>query len=141
MMTNWRKVEFYGTFFLVLFTLFFSGCAGGQSTQQLVVTEYFLKDAGFKAWDVNDTTPKRQALLDAIPRGKITTFTGDGEVYHIYADEGSKTLYVGDAAAYQKYLTLAKGRQVCERVDAPNSVAFWSCFDDLKKSGGAPGGK
>lgn len=145
-MANWRKVEFYGAFFLVLFTLVLSGCAGGQearqqSTQKLVVTEYFLKDAGFKAWEVNDTTPKRQAILDAIPRRQIVTFKGDGEVYHVYADEGSKTLYVGDAAAYQKYLTLAKGRQLCERVDAPNSVAFWSCFDDLKQSGGAPGGK
>ena len=140
-MTNRRKVEFYGAFLLVLFTWLFCGCAGGQSTQQLVVTEYFLKDAGFKPWDVNDTTPKRQALLQAIPRGKIITFRGDGEVYYVYADEGSKTLYIGDAAAYQKYLSLAKGRQLCERLDAPNSVPFWSCFDDLKKSGGAQGGK
>ncbi|MCX5888949.1 MAG: hypothetical protein NTY36_05785 [Deltaproteobacteria bacterium] len=140
-MTNCRKVEFYGAFFLVLCTLFFSACAGGQGTQHLVVTEYVLTDAGFKAWEVNDTTPKRQAMLDAIPRGKITTFSGDGEVYHVYADEGSKTLYVGDEAAYQKYLSLAKGRQLCERVDAPNSVAFWSCFDDVKQPGGGQGRK
>jgi hypothetical protein len=142
MMTNWRKVEFYGTFFLVLFTLVFSGCAGGQATtEKLVVTEYFLKDAGFKAYAVNDTTPKRQAILDNIPRGKIVTFTGDAGVYHVYSDEGSKTLYMGDEAAYQKYLSLAKGRQICERVDAASSVPFWSCFDDLNKSGGAQGGK
>ena len=80
-------------------------------------------------------------MLDAIPRRQIVTFTGDVGVYHVYADEGSKTLYVGDEAAYQKYLFLAKGRQLCERVDAQNSMAFWSCFDDLKTSGGAQGGK
>ena len=125
-MTKWRAVKFYGAFFLVISTLCFSGCAGGQTTQQLVVTEYLLKDAGFKAFEVNDTTPERQAILDAIPRGKITTFTGDAGVYHVYADEGSKTLYMGDEAAYQKYLSLAKGRQLCERVDAPNSAPFWS---------------
>ncbi len=140
-MSNRRQAEFYGAFFLILFTMWFSACAGGQGTQHLVVTEYVLKDAGFKAWDVNDTTPKRQAMLNSIPRGKIVTFTGDAGIYYVYADEGSKTLYVGDEAAYQKYLSMSKGRQLCERVDASNSAPFWSCFDEMKASGGGAGGK
>ena len=140
-MTNRRQAEFFGAFWLILFTLVFSACAGGQGTQHLVVTEYFLKDAGFKPWDVNDTTPKRQAILNSIPREKIVTFKGDAGVYHVYADEGSKTLYVGDEAAYQKYLSLSKGRQLCERVDAPNSAAFWSCFDEAQAPRGKSGGK
>ncbi len=136
-MTKRRQAEFYAAFFLILVTWVFSACAGGQGTQHLVVTEYLLKDAGFKPWEVNDTTPKRQAILNSSPRGKIVTFKGEAGVYHVYADEGSKTLYVGDAAAYQKYLVLSKGRQLCERVDATSSAAFWSCFDEAK----APGGK
>ncbi len=135
-MSNRRQAKFYGAFLLILFTSAFSACAGGQGTQQLVVTEYLLKDAGFKPWEVNDTTPKRQAILNSIPRGKIVTFKGEAGVYHVYADEGSKTLYVGDAAAYQKYVTLSKGRQLCERVDASSSAAFWSCFDEAKTTGG-----
>lgn len=136
-MRTYRKSECYGAFFLVLFILVFSACAANQGTQKLVVTEYFLQDAGFKAWPVNDTTPKRQAMLDAIPRGKIVTFRGEAGTYYVYADEGSKTLYVGDEPAYQKYLSLAKGRQLCERVEGgSSSSAFWSCFDDLKGPGG-----
>jgi hypothetical protein len=126
--------------FLILFAVWCSACAGGQTTQQVVVTEYLLKDAGFKPYEVNDETPKRQALVNSLPPGKISTFIADGTVYHIYVDEKSPTLYIGDAAAYQKYLSMAQGKQLCERVDATASAPFWSCFDDFQKSG-APQGR
>ncbi len=131
---------------LILALSFFCSCAARetsqrQSTQQLVVTEYLLKDAGFKPWDVNDTTPKRRAMLEALPQGKISTFSGNAGNYYVYADAAGKTLYVGDEAAYQKYLSLAKGRNVCERVEGSNSAAFWSCFDETKTGGGRTGGK
>ena len=141
MMANWRKAGFNAAIFLVLFAMLFNGCAAGQSTQQVVITEYLLKDAGFKPWDVNMQTPKSQALLNSIPKGKIVTYQADGGVYHVYGDENSKTLYIGDTAAYQKYLSMAKGKQLCERVDATNSQQFWSCFDEFQKSGGGQGAR
>jgi hypothetical protein len=142
MMAKERMVGFHAAICFIFCTLLCNACAGGpgvvggQGTQQLVVTEYLLKDAGFQRWDVNLETPGRQALLNSIPRRKIVTYQADGKVYHVYADEKSQVLYVGDAAAYQKYLSLAKDKQLCERVDATNSAPFWSCFDESQKGRG-----
>lgn len=134
---NRRKDGFNAAILLILLTLLLNGCAGGQATHKVVVTEYFLKEAGFQQWDVNMETPKRQALMDAIPRGKIVTYKMNGETFHVYSDEAAQTLYVGDEVAYQKYLSMAIGRQVCERVDATmDSAPFWSCFVEVQKGGG-----
>jgi hypothetical protein len=131
-----------------IFLIFlFSGCAGGgetlkqtggQTLTQEVTTEYLLTNAGFKKWDINEQTPKRQALLAALPPGKISTYQRNGQTYHVYADAGSGTLYVGDEAAYQRYLTLAGQRKVCERVTGPNQVHFWSCMEESQTGGGLP---
>jgi hypothetical protein len=140
-MANGRKARFHPAICLVVFTMLLHGCAGAPSTQQAVVTEYLLQKSGFQPWVVNEETPKRKALLDVIPKGKIVTFQMNGSAYHVYGDENSHTLYVGDAAAYQKYLSLAKDKQLCERVDATNSAGFWSCFDESQKGGGGQRGK
>jgi len=97
-----------------------------------------LTKAGFQEYKPNMETPKSQALLDALPSGQITTFTGKGTVYHAYPDKLTNTIYIGDQAAYQNYVSLAKGRNLCQRVDAPNSAGFWSCFQELQKGGAAP---
>jgi hypothetical protein len=131
-----RKDSIYAALLFIVLALLLHGCAGGQTTQQLVKTEYFLTQAGFQKWDVNMHTPKRQALLNSIPRGKITTFAKGGLTYHAYTDEGGQALYVGDDAAYQKYVSMSRGRKLCERVTAPDSSQFWSCFDEVQKGGG-----
>jgi hypothetical protein len=123
---------------LVLFAflaLLLHGCAGGQ-THELVMSEYFLTKAGFKVWDVNMATPEREALLNSIPREKIVSFQKDGATYHVYADAAAKNLYVGDDNAYQNYLSLTQGKKYCERVVAPDSSQFWSCYDAFQKAGG-----
>jgi hypothetical protein len=123
-------------------TLLLSACAGGQATQNLVMTEYFLEKAGFQKWNVNDTTPKWQALLESIPREKIVTYQRDGTTYHVYTDVAAQKLYVGDEAAYQRYLSISQGRKLCERVTAPDSSQFWSCYDEYQDlSGGRPRGQ
>jgi hypothetical protein len=133
-----RQAFFYPTLLCIFLALLLAGCAATQErTQNLVTTEYFLQQAGFQMWAVNDTTPKRRALLDAIPRGKITAFEKDGVPnYYAYTDENAQRLYIGDDAAYQKYLTISKGRNLCEKVTAPNSSHFWSCYDEYQKRGG-----
>ncbi len=83
-------------------------------------------------------TPKRQALLNSIPPGKIVTYLLDGATYHVYVDKDSNTLYVGDAAAYQKYLSMTQGKQVCERVEGKNPQEFWGCFVEFQAVGAQP---
>jgi hypothetical protein len=118
---------------IIFLIMLFCGCAGSPTTQQMVVSEYMLQNAGFQKWDVNEETPKRAALMNNIPKGQITTFTSNGTVYHVYSDEQSKTLYVGDAAAYQKYLSMAHGQNICQRVEGSNNSQFWSCFDEYQQ--------
>jgi hypothetical protein len=101
-----------------------------------VTTEYLLTKAGFQKWDINDDTPKRQALLMALPPGKISTYQRNGQTYHAYADVGSKKLYVGDETAYKNYLSLSGQRQVCGQVAGANQEHFWTCMEEVAPAGG-----
>lgn len=134
-MANCRTLRIYAAVLAILFIFpdLLTGCAGEPALQQEVTTEYLLTKAGFARWDVNQETPKRQALLNNLPKSKISTYKRNGEVYHVYPDENSGALYVGDAVAYQRYLAMAHGRKICERVDAQEGVHFWGCMQDLRE--------
>jgi hypothetical protein len=134
-MTNWSKARAKAAIFFISVAMVVGGCAGGQTSQQTVSMQYMLTESGFQPWSVNLETPKRQALLDSLPKGKIVTYRRDGEVYHVYGDERSTTLYIGDEAAYQKYLSMARGKQVCERVNAQSPQEFWRCLEETQKAG------
>jgi hypothetical protein len=138
MMANRRRAKVNAAVWLFFCTILFCGCGGIQSMQPLgdqVTTEYLLNKAGFTAYRPNLQTPKTQALLDALPEGQITTFKANGTSYHAYPDKRSNILYVGNAAAYKNYVALAHGKNLCRRVNAPNSAGFWSCFQELQKAG------
>jgi hypothetical protein len=102
-MTNWSKARSKAAILFILVAMVVSGCAGGQTSQQTgqqtVSMQYMLTESGFQPWGVNLETPKRQALLESMPTGKIVTYRRDGEVYHVYADERFNTLYIGDEAS------------------------------------------
>jgi len=142
MVANWRQARSKTASCFILVAILFYGCAGGQispggqTTQEVVIDEYMLTKAGFTPYKPNMETPKTQALLGALPSGQVTTFTGNGTVYHAYPDKRSNTLYVGDQAAYEKYVSMAQGKKVCQRVDAPDSSGFWGCFQELQQKGG-----
>lgn len=140
-MANWRSARFNAAILLISCAILFYGCAGGQTSQQVVSPLYMLTEAGFQRWDVNMETPKSQALLNAIPYGKIVTYKRDGEVYHVYGDKNSNALYVGNAAAYQKYLSMTQAKQICERVEGKNQQEFWTCFEEFQTVGPRPQGK
>jgi hypothetical protein len=140
LMDHRRSARLTPAIFVILFTILVYGCVGGQALQQEVTTEYLLSQAGFKRWDVNEQTPKRQALLSALPPGKISTYIRDGQVYHAYPGEGAY-LFVGDETAYQNYLSRSRDRKMCERVTGANQVQFWSCMEDSQPSAPRPGGK
>jgi hypothetical protein len=128
---------------LILVTALWNGyaVADRQNLQEQVVTEYLLEKAGFAKWQVNQDTPKREALLSALPKRIIVTYRRDGSTYHAYGDKDSRIIYVGDEAAYQRYLDLAQGRKVCERREGGGSAKFWSCFDEYRQGGGGQPGK
>lgn len=140
-MANWRSARFNAAILLISCAILFYGCAGGQTSQQVVSPLYMLTEAGFQRWDVNMETPKSQALLNALPYGKIVTYKRDGEVYHVYGDKNSNALYVGNAAAYQKYLSMTQAKQICERVEGKNQQEFWTCFEEFQTVGPRPQGK
>jgi hypothetical protein len=141
MVANRRQARSKLAFCFILAAILFYGCAGGQvesggqPLRAVVIDEYILTTAGFQKYKPNMETPKTQALLDALPSGQVTTFTGNGKIYHAYPDKGSNTLYVGDQAAYDKYVSMAQGQKICQRVDAPDSSGFWGCFQEMQQKG------
>jgi hypothetical protein len=142
MVVNWRQARLKTAIGFILAVILLCGCGGGGQVrsggvplQKEVIDEYILTKAGFVAYKPNMETPKTQALLDALPSGQVTTFSGDGKIYHAYPDKGANILYVGDQDAYDKYVSMAEGRKVCQRVDAPDSSGFWGCFQELQQKG------
>lgn len=109
-----------------------TGITGRPTTDQMVVSEYILEQAGFKKWPINEETPKRAALANNIPIGQITTYERGGQVYHVYNDQNHKMLYVGDEAAYQNYLVLARGQNLCRRTTGSNGSQFWECYQEYE---------
>ena len=137
MVANWRQAGSIAVIGLIFLGVL--GCAAGgggmQSLQSQVTTEYMLGQAGFTQYKPNMETPRTQALLDALPEGQITTFRADGVPYHAYPDKRSNVLYVGNQAAYEKYVGMAQDSKVCQRVDAPDSSGFWGCFQEMQQQG------
>jgi hypothetical protein len=63
-------------------------------------TESTLLSSGFKA--KGTTTAKQRQKLQTLPAGQISAVNVKGKTRYIYPDRANDTLYVGDAAAYQK---------------------------------------
>ncbi len=129
-MTNGWKAGINVAVGIILLVMLFGGCAGRETTKQMVVSEYILEQAGFNQWPVNFETPKRQALMNSIPRGQITTYEMGGKAYYVYNDPNHAVLYLGDETAYQNYLGLAKGQNVCQSAKGADNAQFWSCFQE-----------
>jgi hypothetical protein len=137
------------TMYFVLVLWVASGCSGGRGPiasekahmQQQVGTEYFLQQAGFKRYQVNQNMPRQEALLSALPKRTVTIYERDGQKLYAYGDKDSRTLYIGDDAAYKRYLSLARGRDICEvRAGGGESATFWNCMDQYRQEGrGQPG--
>jgi hypothetical protein len=140
---------------LVLALMLLHGCGGATpsrqqtgltQTQQNVQaqgnTEYLLQQAGFKKWQVNQNMPQQEALLSALPKRTLVTYERDGEKLHAYGDKDTRTLYIGDDIAYQRYLALAQGRDMCTvRTGGSESANFWNCMDAYRQGGGGQPGK
>jgi len=134
----------------ILVSMLSIGCGGGRGPiasgqehqQQEVGTEYLLDQAGFRKYQVNQNMPQQEALLSALPKRTVTTYERDGKKFHAYGDKDTRTLYIGDDTAYQRYLSLAKGRNICQvRSGGGESANFWNCLDEYRQGGGGQPGK
>lgn len=128
---------------LILVIILGSGCAGSkQIAQEQVGTEYLLQQAGFRKWQINQNMPQQEALLSTLPKRTLVNYQRDGEKLHAYGDKDTRTLYIGDEAAYQRYLALAQGKEGCEQqVGGGESAKFWGCMDEYRQRGGRQPGK
>jgi hypothetical protein len=148
MMTDGRETRMKMAVWGILLVILIGGCAGADrigtgdnlagltgrpTSDQMVVSGYLLEQAGFKKMPVYPGyTRSRDALMNNIPIGQITTFEKDGKTYYVYNDATFKTLYMGDDAAYQKYLALAHGQNLCRVTKGPNGEQFWSCMQEYE---------
>jgi len=133
-----RKIKrFNAAILLLLLPVLLNACAGvvGQPASNTVINEYMLTEAGFGKLDVNDTTPNRQALWDASMPGKFITYYVGGRKYYVYAERVSNALFIGDEAAYQRFQTKVGDKNLCQALDATDSSAFWSCYQEFQKGG------
>ena len=149
-MAIWGMAGLRAAMVLMLVLMLLTGCGGGsgpiasekEHMQQQVGTEYLLEQAGFNKWQVNQNMPQQQALLSALPKRTLVTYERDGQKLHAYGDKDTRTLYIGDDTAYQRYLALAQGRNLCARqVGGGESANFWSCMDEYRQGGGGQPGK
>jgi len=130
------KRRFGAVTMFILLVLLLGGCAGGQMvTQDRIINEYLLTEAGFGKLDINDETPKRQALFDASPPGKFITYWLDGAKWYVYASPTGNALYMGDEAAYQKFSSMQRDKRLCQSLDAENSAPFWACYQEMQSGG------
>lgn len=133
-MANGWKTRFYIALGIILAVSIVGGCAAQkENLKQMVVSEYMLQKAGFQKWDVNTQTPKRAALMNNVPKGQITKFDADGKTYYVYSDPNHDTLYTGDENAYQNYLALAQGQNLCQVTRGTNNAQFWGCFQEYQQ--------
>ncbi len=131
-MVRTRKA-FAAVILLILLSLLLGACAGGQAvSQNKIINEYLLTEAGFGKLDLNSQTPKRQALFDASPPGRFVTYWLDGNKWYVYASPTGNALYMGDEAAYMKFSSMEKDKQLCQAMDAENSAPFWSCYQEMQ---------
>jgi len=90
-----------------------AGCAVVKEVQknEAADKEQLLAAAGFKVKLAD--TPQKLAHLQTLTQRKLITHQRQGKVYYVYADAlNCKCLYVGDAAAYQRYQQLQIERQI-----------------------------
>jgi len=115
---------------ILAFCLSMSSCAMVQKSN-VQQTENLLTAAGFKMYAAD--TPEKLAHLQTKPQHEMIMHEKNGKIFYTYADaEYSKTMYVGDVKAYQKYQKMrfeknlaAQKAQTAEELDEMQS---WYMF-------------
>ena len=129
----WRRERLSAAILLILSTILLGGCTVTTPYEDRAINRTLLKDAGF--WQIDATTPKGQALMEASPKGQFMAYQLEGKKYYVYAAESGFFLYLGDEAAYQKYRSMVSDKRLCQSLDATDWGPFWACFEEYQKAG------
>ncbi len=100
--------------------------------------EGLLSQAGFTV--LPESSPKCQRVCQKMTPEQLTPEKRDGQMLYAYYAPASHRLYVGDEAAYQRFINLAvmqnlepRRRAVYEAV--PNDPEFWQMWQDSQGGG------
>jgi hypothetical protein len=115
----------------VVIGIFLSGCAAAPSSSPPKSQDDLLSAAGFTSYVAK--TPQSLAYLKTLPPQEIVQHRDKSATrYLVCTDQNSKTCYVGDEAAYQRYQNLANQADIAaskrtvkeERWD-PEALQLW----------------
>jgi hypothetical protein len=107
------RVRWVGALLVPVLVLALAGCAVVKEVQknEAADKEQLLAAAGFQVKLAD--TPQKMAHLQTLAQRKLITHERNGKVYYVYADAlNCQCLYVGNAAAYQRFQQLQIDRQV-----------------------------
>jgi hypothetical protein len=90
------------------------GCAAAPSASPAKSQDDLLTAAGFNSYVAK--TPERLAYLQTLPPQEIVRHRYQGtDRYLVCTDKNSRTCYVGDEAAFQRYQNLANQADIAAR--------------------------
>lgn len=98
---NIPKITWLAAFLAAGVSLFFTGCAGLDASNQ----ESLLSAAGFQVR--TPETPKQKELFAAAESYKVKRVTYNGKTFYAYKQEKKGIAYIGGEKEYQKYHELA----------------------------------
>jgi hypothetical protein len=107
------RVRWVGALLVPVLVLALAGCAVVKEVQknEAADKEQLLAAAGFQVKLAD--TPQKMAHLQTLTQRKLITHERNGKVYYVYADAlNCQCLYVGNAAAYQRFQQMQIDRQV-----------------------------
>jgi hypothetical protein len=111
------------------------GCAAGTTVSAPAQTmPEMLKEAGFKAFPAD--TPQKMAHLQTCPSDTLMVHERPGTKCYAFSDPASKTMYIGDEAAYgclQDLLEKQKQKIMEQRIQS--DPQFWPQWVDSQGGG------
>jgi len=116
-----------------------AGTAGGPSQAAAPSSmEELLAQAGFEIFP--ESSPKCQQVCQKMPPEQLVPEKKGDKMLYAYFAPATQRLYVGDEAAYQRFIDLAvlksvepRSRAVIETV--PNDPQFWTMWEDRHGGG------
>ncbi|MHB9071940.1 MAG: hypothetical protein ACYC6G_00290 [Desulfobaccales bacterium] len=111
------------------------GCAGAPiATAPAKTMPKMLQDAGFKAHPAD--TPQKMAHLQTCPRDTLMVQERPGTKCYAFSDPASKTMHVGDEAAYRRLQgLLQKQEQKIREERIESDPQFWPLWVDSQGGG------
>jgi hypothetical protein len=104
------------------------GCAVGPTAKAPTKTlPEMLREAGFRAFPAD--TPQAMAHLKTCPADTLMIHERPGARCYAFADPATKSMYIGDEAAYQRLQTLLeKQQQKIRQQKMQEDPLFWQMW-------------